>query len=141
MKLTKNFTLEEFIESRFYTEEVQEGVWISYDTDCETLEPNLQRLASNLQVLRDYVGKSVIINIAYRPAWYEINMGRSGTSQHCSAKAADIVVSGMTPDEVADTIELLIAEDKMEQGGLGRYDTFTHFDVRGSKARWDERSK
>jgi hypothetical protein len=47
----------------------------------------------------------------------------------------------MTPDEVADTIELLIAEGKMEQGGLGRYDTFTHFDVRGSKARWDERSK
>tara|TARA_R100000544_G_C2220605_1_gene57322 strand:+ start:877 stop:1299 length:423 start_codon:yes stop_codon:yes gene_type:complete len=139
MKLSKNFTLDEFIESRFYDEEVQEGVWISYDNDCEILETNLQRLASNLQVLRDYVGKSVIINIAYRPSWYEINMGRSGTSQHCSAKAADIVVSGMTPDEVADTIEELILKDKMENGGLGRYDTFTHFDVRGYAARWDER--
>tara|TARA_R110000868_G_scaffold328820_1_gene589645 strand:- start:2630 stop:3049 length:420 start_codon:yes stop_codon:yes gene_type:complete len=139
MKLTNNFTLEEFIESRFYTEEVQEDVWTSYDNDCATLEPNLQRLAENLQVLRDHVGKSVIINIAYRPAWYEIDMGRSGTSQHCLGKAADIVVSGMTPDEVVDTIEKLIAEGKMSEGGLGRYNSFTHYDVRGTKARWDNR--
>jgi uncharacterized protein YcbK (DUF882 family) len=139
MKLTNNFTLEEFIESRFYTEEVQEDVWTSYDNDCATLEPNLQRLAENLQVLRDHVGKSVIINIAYRPVWYEIDMGRSGTSQHCLGKAADIVVSGMTPDEVVDTIEKLIAEGKMSEGGLGRYNSFTHYDVRGTKARWDNR--
>lgn len=140
MDLTKNFTLDEFIESRFYTEEEQEDVWTSYDNDCATLEPNLQRLAENLQVLRDHVDKSVIINIAYRPAWYEIDMGRSGTSQHCLGKAADIVVSGMTSDEVADTIEELMLEDKMENGGLGRYNTFTHFDIRGYAARWDERT-
>ena len=58
MNLTKNFTLDEFIESRFYTEEVQEDVWTSYDNDCATLEPNLQRLAENLQILRDHVGKA-----------------------------------------------------------------------------------
>lgn len=139
MNLTKNFTLDEFIESRFYDEQAQENVWASYDANCEELDPSIRKLADNLQVLRDHVGKSVIINIAYRPEWWEHQQGRSGTSQHCLGKASDIVVSGMTPDEVADTIESLIAEDKMEEGGLGRYNTFTHFDVRGYKARWDER--
>ena len=46
----------------------------------------------------------------------------------------------MTSDEVADTIEALMLEDKMENGGLGRYNTFTHFDIRGYAARWDERT-
>ena len=140
MSLTKNFTLDEFIESRFYDDETQKNVWASYDADVDVLYPNLQRLAENLQVLRDHVRSSVIINIAYRPVWWEHQQGRSGTSQHCLGKASDIVVSGMTPDEVADTIELLIAEDKIEQCGLGRYNTFTHFDVRGYTARWDERT-
>jgi uncharacterized protein YcbK (DUF882 family) len=140
MNLTKNFNLDEFIESGFYNEEVQENVWASYDADTYVLDQNLRRLAENLQVLRDHVGTSVIINIAYRPVWWEHQQGRSGTSQHCLGKAADIVISGMTPDEVADTIEKLIDEDKMEQGGLGRYNTFTHFDVRGYAARWDERT-
>lgn len=140
MKLTKNFILDEFIESRFYNKEAQENVWASYEANQDELYPNIQRLAENLQALRDHVGSSVIINIAYRPVWWEHQQGRSGTSQHCLGKAADIVVSGMTPDEVADTIEKLIDEDKIEQCGLGTYNTFTHFDVRGYAARWDERT-
>lgn len=140
MNLTKNFTLNEFIESRFYNEEAQENVWASYDADADSLDPNLQRLAENLQVLRDHVGKPVIINIAYRPVWWEHQQGRSGTSQHCLGKACDIIIRNMTPNEVADKIEQLIAENKMENGGLGRYNTFTHFDVRGYAARWDERT-
>ena len=35
-----------------------------------------------------------------------------------------------------DTIERLIREGKMEDGGMGRYSTFVHYDVRGSRARW-----
>ena len=30
----------------------------------------------------------------------------------------------------------LISEGKMVQGGLKAYDTFTHYDIRGYKARW-----
>jgi hypothetical protein len=48
--------------------------------------------------------------------------------------ATDIAVKGMSPDEVADCAEKLF-------DGLGRYDTFTHVDSRGKKARWDLRSK
>ena len=39
----------------------------------------------------------------------------------------------MHPDEVADACEKF--------DGLGRYDTFTHIDSRGSKARWDKRTE
>lgn len=141
MKLTKNFSLDEFIESRFYDEESQEKVWESYNENLGELLPYISKLASNLQTLRDSIDKPVYINISYRPVWWEHKQGRSGNSQHCLGKAADIVVPGMTPDEVADKIEELISDGDMLQGGLGRYDTFTHYDIRKTKGRWDYRTK
>ena len=138
MQLTKNFKLEEFIESKFYDEESQKDVWADYEINHKEIHPNLVRLANNLQVLRDEIQKPITINIAYRPVWWEHKQGRSGKSQHCLGNAADIVVKGMSPSNVADTIQKLIDLDRMEDGGLGRYNTFTHFDVRGHKARWDE---
>jgi uncharacterized protein YcbK (DUF882 family) len=53
-----------------------------------------------------------------------------------NACAADIKVRGVTPREVHTTILRLIEEGKMEEGGLGLYETFVHFDVRGRRARW-----
>lgn len=138
MQLTKNFKLEEFIESRFYDKESQEDVWADYEINHDDIHPNLIKLANNLQILRDEIQKPITINIAYRPIWWEHKQGRSGKSQHCLGNAADIVVKGMSPSKVADIIQKLIDLDRMEDGGLGRYNTFTHFDVRGYKARWDE---
>jgi uncharacterized protein YcbK (DUF882 family) len=137
MKLTKNFSLDEFIESRFYDEESQEKVWESYNENLGELLTYISKLASNLQTLRDSIKKPVSINISYRPVWWEHKQGRSGNSQHCLGKAADIVVPGMTPDEVADKIEELISNGDMLQGGLGRYKSFTHYDIRKTKARWN----
>ena len=53
-----------------------------------------------------------------------------------SGKAADIAVGGVTARVVADTIEKLMTQGKMKQGGIGRYSVFTHVDVRGTKTRW-----
>ena len=50
--------------------------------------------------------------------------------------AADIVVKGRTPQQVFDTIEMLIALKKIEQGGLKAYSSWVHYDCRGVKARW-----
>ena len=52
--------------------------------------------------------------------------------------AADVVKVGCTPAEVADTLE---KHPHAKLFGLGRYNTFTHIDVRGmigrmSPARW-----
>jgi hypothetical protein len=46
-------------------------------------------------------------------------------------------VKGMTPKQVLLVIERLIKEGKMMQGGIGVYNTFTHYDIRGTKARWN----
>ena len=136
MILTKNFSLKEFINSRFYSNKQQKQVWIDFKKDAELLV-NVKELAINLQVLRDYLNTSISINISYRPKWYEIFKGRNGTSQHCFCKAADITAKGYTPLEVYNAIEYLISIGKMKQGGLGKYNTFTHYDIRNKKARWD----
>jgi hypothetical protein len=44
----------------------------------------------------------------------------------------------MTPKEVAAVIEKLIAAGKMEEGGLGIYSTWIHYDHRNVKARWSK---
>lgn len=122
-KLTNNFSLEEF--------KCKDGSDIPND-----ILPNIIQLAKNLQVLRDYLGKSIIINSGYRSPKYNAKIGGVKNSQHVKGKASDIVVKGMTPKEVASAIENLINQGKMMQGGLGIYPNFTHYDIRGIKARW-----
>jgi uncharacterized protein YcbK (DUF882 family) len=55
---------------------------------------------------------------------------------HVKGKAADIVVQGYTPTQLAAVIFKLIEEKKIRQGGVGIYPTFVHYDIRGTKARW-----
>lgn len=131
--LTPNFTLKELTDNKWATAEEQERTNRAIPP---TIIANLTELAENLQVLRDHLGKAVNVNIAYRPRWWEIKQGRTGTSQHTLGKAADITVQGMTPTRLKATIEKLIAEGKMKQGGLGLYNTFIHYDTRGHIERW-----
>tara|TARA_R110000850_G_scaffold6460_2_gene25200 strand:+ start:420 stop:827 length:408 start_codon:yes stop_codon:yes gene_type:complete len=135
MKLTKNFSLDEFIKSRFYGES-QECINEIFEDNKEQLLPNIQELANNLQVIRDYCGVPISINIAFRPVWWELKQGRSGNSQHCLGKAADIVIQGYTPKDTYLLIEQLIGKGVVKDGGLGKYETFTHIDIRGKHARW-----
>ena len=133
-QLTTNFALYEFLESRFFNEDEQERVYRDFAA-LDVLH-NIRELANNLQVLRDWLGYSISINIALRPKWYELSRGRSGTSKHVQGIAADIVASKYSPDQVHDAIEHLIEDGKMKEGGLGSYSSFTHYDLRGVKARW-----
>ena len=123
MKITENFRLSEF--------NCKDGSELP-----TALLPNVLDLADNLQVLRDYLGVPISINSAYRSLEHNRKIKGSTKSQHLFAKAADIVVESKTPDEVANIIKYLISEGKMVQGGLKAYDTFTHYDIRGYKARW-----
>ena len=61
--------------------------------------------------------------------------------RHILGKAADIVVSGIKTGFLYQYIEDAISNGEMLQGGLGLYDTFVHYDIRGTKARWDYRKK
>jgi uncharacterized protein YcbK (DUF882 family) len=97
---------------------------------------NIIKLAKNLQVLRDAVGKTITITSGYRSPKYNLKIGGAKDSQHIKGTAADIKVKGMTPKEVAKIIEGLIANGKMTQGGIGIYPSWVHYDCRKIKARW-----
>lgn len=100
------------------------------------LEANLVELVQNLQVLREYVGKKITINSGYRSPEHNEKIGGVKESFHVRAMAADIVVEGHTPKQVKEIIQHLILTGRMKEGGIGLYDTFVHYDVRGTKARW-----
>ena len=123
MRLTKNFNLSEF--------DCKDGTEMPSELLANVLE-----LAENLQVLRDFVGVPIKINSSYRSLSHNANIGGSKISQHLFAKAADIVIESKSPEQVANIIKALISEGKMKQGGISAYNTFTHYDIRGHKARW-----
>lgn len=122
--MTKNFTKEEF--------DCNDGSEMNI-----AIYHNIVKVANQLQILRNYIGKPITINSGYRSEEYNASIGGAKNSQHIMGRAADIVVKGMTPLAVHTTIELLIEKGDMLQGGLGLYDSFVHYDIRGTKARWD----
>jgi len=127
-QLTKNFNLSEFLRSKWFDKETQAKVIMLYN-ETNSIQHNIQKLANQLQTLRNELGVPVIINIAYRPVFYEVSKGRDGTSQHTKGKAADITAQGLKPKYVAAKIEQLISSGDMLQGGLGVYPTFCHYDI------------
>lgn len=104
-------------------------------TEQEHLD-TLAHLCAQLEVLRAELGAPILVLSGYRSPAYNERIGGATKSQHMNACAADIKVKGVEPSEVHEAIERLIREGKMEQGGLGLYRTFVHYDLRGSRARW-----
>lgn len=94
-------------------------------------------LVKVLQKIRDHFGKAITINSAYRNATYNKKIGGASKSQHIYGKAADIVVSGVSPEKVAQYAEYLMPN----KGGIGLYPSFTHIDVRANRARWKNNGK
>jgi uncharacterized protein YcbK (DUF882 family) len=82
-----------------------------------------------LQAIRDHTGRSVSINSGYRSPQHNTAIGGAPNSLHVKGMAADIVIRGMTPLEVAS-----LAHD-LGLGGIKAYPTFTHIDV-GIKRTW-----
>ena len=116
VKLSKNFTVKEFA--------------CSDGTDTVFISLALVNL---LQKIRDYFGKAVIINSAYRTEAHNKSIGGATYSQHKYGLAADIHINGVTPKEIAAYVETLLPTS----GGIGIYKSFCHIDVRRVKSRWN----
>lgn len=97
---------------------------------------NVQELMDNLEVIREHFGGlyPIRINSGYRTPEYNKKVGGASKSQHLNASAADIIMS-ITPSVVQDAIEQLQKDEKIKQGGLGRYSVFTHYDI-GKYRNW-----
>jgi len=126
MMLSEHFSLDELNKHKF-------------DVPDEVLD-NLKMLAVQLEIIRAHFNAPVIINSGYRNLEYNRNIGSKDTSQHVKGTAADIVIKDVSPDEVADAVEFLINTGMLKEGGVGRYNTFTHYDIRGTRARWNYKS-
>jgi len=95
------------------------------------------KLVEALELLHAEGRQSVYINDGCRCIVHNAKVGGAPTSQHLIGKAADTRSASMTPDQVATFFEKQFPSSY----GIGRYDTFTHIDVRSTKARWDFRTK
>lgn len=121
--MTTNFKLSEF--------ECKCGCVMPND-----VKDNIIKLAINLQTIRDAINKPIHITNAYRCESHNKAVGGVKSSQHLLGKAADLQVKGYTPKQVYNLIEHLIDNGEILQGGLGLYNSFVHYDIRKSKARW-----
>lgn len=95
------------------------------------IESRLKRLVDVLERLRDELGgRPITVVSGYRSQAYNASIGGVRYSQHTQGRAADIVVDGLAPRNVYDTLLQLRREGKIKVGGLGLYSSFVHVDVR-----------
>ena len=79
---------------------------------------NIQKLMEQLEVLRAELGVPISINSGYRSPAHNKAVGGVDSSQHKFGKAADIKTSSHTPIQIKNTIERLISEGKIIEGGV-----------------------
>ena len=119
LQLSRNFKVKEFA--------CKDG------SDVVFIAPKLVVI---LQSIRDYFNKPVNINSAYRTPAHNKKVGGVKYSQHTYGMAADIVVKGEKPEDVAAVARKFLGDNK---GGVGIYSTFTHVDVRENTTNFDYR--
>jgi len=92
---------------------------------------NLARLVAKLEEVRATLGnRSMRITSGWRDRATNQRVGGAKGSKHLTGEAADIVVAGLSPQDVQARLDASWA------GGLGYGSTFTHLDIRGFKARF-----
>lgn len=108
-----------------------------FDCHCKYPECKITYIdtdhVANLEKLRVIFNSPIIIVSGFRCVMHNRDVKGKKGSAHLGGKATDIKIPGHSPDSVAMKCEWF--------DGLGRYDTFTHIDSRGYKARWDERNE
>jgi len=82
------------------------------------------KLVDKLQMLRDLVGKPIVITSGCRCHDYNKHIGGVISSPHLEGLAADIQVSGMAPTTLA------ILADRIKYIRIGIYEKHLHIDVK-----------
>ena len=94
MKLTDNFTLQEFNFRNLPLD--------------DTLETNAKALAENLQAIRDYINQKTYISSWYRPLTINRKAGGSKTSQHLYGEAVDFYVRAFNANDLDKLFKALV---------------------------------
>lgn len=86
-----------------------------------------------LEDIRSHFGDRIItINSGYRSPEWNKKVDGAYNSRHLTGDACDFTVRDVDPYDVYRYAHELIGN----RGGVGRYDSFTHIDLRGHRARW-----
>ena len=92
---------------------------------------NILQLAEMLEKLRLVWNCPIQVMSGYRCEKHNNKVGGAKKSQHLIPTAADIIIKGVSPEEVAK------AAKDLGFKGVGTYKTFTHVDLReGRRATW-----
>ena len=129
---------------RSYRERRLSQGWISehfryheFACPCCGVSAVRMRLVDALERLRTKCGnRPITVTSGFRCANWNKIVGGVPASRHCVGEAADIVVAGLHPLEVAEIAERI---EPFSHGGIGTYPDrgFVHVDVRhGGPARW-----
>lgn len=114
VQLAKNFKVKEFA--------CKDGSQVVFIDDY---------LVSILDILRNQIGKPVIITSGYRTPEWNKKCNGAKYSYHMRGMAADIRVDGMTAKEIANKLNKIIPDEC----GIIVYNSWVHFDVRKAKYR------
>lgn len=107
MRLTPNFTLNEFTDSQTAT---REGI---DNTPTDYTVMNLLTVAYTLEIIRIHLGSSIHISSGYRSLKLNEAVGGSKQSKHMEGLAADFTVEGYTPREAVQAIRNIVGYNKL----------------------------
>lgn len=138
--ITEHFTVAEFGQRAGYGVPAQ-------PYPAEWLSSRLLPLAEQLEKIRTKLGNKRVKVVsgyrskAYNTQLYLVRYGKQPTdSQHTYGRAADITVEDVPAATVHATVLQMWKNGEIKIGGLGKYPTFTHVDVRpvaaGTLAQW-----
>jgi hypothetical protein len=97
-----------------------------------SLWPSLLAVTKVADEARHRLGKAVKINSAYRNAAYNRAIGGASASIHMRGGALDLSGSPATLHRILTEMR----REGLFKGGIGKYRTFVHVDVRGKNADW-----
>jgi len=120
MELSEHFSLDELVHSDLA---IRKG--INNDPSANIIS-NLGRLAQLLEQVRKVVAKPIGINSGYRCPELNKAVGGQPNSQHMVGCAADIKVSGLTPD---DLVKAIINSDIQFDQLIREFDSWVHISV------------
>lgn len=107
------------------------------DCHCQSRECTVTYVDTDLidalELLREKVGAPIVVTSGYRCSSHNRAVGGKPGSVHMTGKAADVLCEGVSVDTIRYAAESIPAFD---DGGIGRYDSFTHLDTRNYRARW-----
>lgn len=99
------------------------------------IESRLKPLVKDLETIRSNVGRPLIITSGYRTTAYNKKIGGALFSAHTQGLAVDFKCSNMSARDLFHIINELIIGNLIQNGGLGRYPSWVHYD-HSKPRRW-----